>query len=50
MIDDIKGYLQDNTDLSDEVINYIAPQILNRLDYQPIYNQIDVLAHQLTTD
>jgi hypothetical protein len=48
--DDIKTYLQDNTDLSDDVINIITPQILNQLNYQPMYYQIDILAHQLTTD
>lgn len=47
---DIKLYLQDNTDLSDEVISLITPQIYNRLDYQPMYEQIDELTLLLTTD
>ena len=48
--EDIKLYLQDNTDLSDEVIRAITPDIYNRLDYQPMYEQIDVLTLLLTTD
>ena len=48
--EDIKNYLEDTTDLSDEVISVIAPQILKKLDYQYIYDQIDVLAHELTKD
>lgn len=48
--DDIRLYLEDNTDLSDEVISIITPQILDQLNYQPMYLQIDVLAHQLTND
>ncbi len=48
--EDIKLYLQDNTDLSDEVIRVITPDIYNRLDYQPMYEQIDALTLLLTTD
>ena len=48
--DDIKLYLQDNTDLSDAVINVITPEIYSRLDYQPMYEQIDGLTLLLTTD
>ena len=48
--EDIKLYLQDNTDLSDEVIRVITPDICNRLDYQPMYEQIDALTLLLTTD
>ena len=47
---DIKGYLKDNTQYSDQVINAITPQILKSLNYESIYYQIDVLAYQLTTD
>ena len=47
-IEDIKTYLEDTTDLSDEVIKDITPQILRKLDYEYIYAQVDVLAHQLT--
>ena len=48
--EDIKLYLQDNTDLSDEVIRVITPDIYNRLNYQPMYAQIDALTLLLTTD
>lgn len=48
--DDIKLYLQDNTGLSDAVINVITNEIYNRLDYEPMYRQIDELTHLLTTD
>jgi len=48
--EDIKLYLQDKTDLSDAVIRVITPEIYNRLDYQPMYEQIDQLALLLTTD
>lgn len=48
--DDIKHYLLDNTDLSNDVINTITPQIYNRLDYQPMFEQIDALTLELTTD
>lgn len=48
--DDIKLYLQDNTDLSDAVIKVITPEISRRLDYQPMYEQIDELTLLLTTD
>lgn len=48
--DDIKLYLQGNTDLSDAVINVITKEIYNRLDYQPMYRQIDELTYLLTTD
>lgn len=48
--DDIKLYLQDNTDLSDQVISDIAENIYNRLDYQPMFEQIDTLALLLTSD
>ena len=48
--EDIKLYLQDNTDLSDEVIRVITPDIYNRLDYKPMYEQIDALTLLLTTD
>ncbi len=41
--DDIRLYLEDNTDLSDEEISQIAPAIQDRLDYTPMYEQIDVL-------
>ena len=47
--DDIRLYLQDNTDLSDKVISLITPQIYNRLDYKPMYEQIDELTLLLTT-
>ena len=46
--EDIKGYLQDNTDLSDAVIRVITPEIYKRLNYQPMYDQIDDLALLLT--
>ena len=39
--EDIKLYLQDNTDLSDAEIRVITPEIYNRLDYQPMYEQMD---------
>jgi hypothetical protein len=48
--DDIKLYLEDNTDLSDEAIKVITPEIYNRLDYKPMYEQIDQLTLLLTTD
>ena len=48
--EDIKLYLQDNTDLSDEVIRVITPDIYNRLDHRPMYDQIDELTLLLTTD
>ena len=47
---DIRSYLKDNTQYSDQVINAITPQILKSLNYEPMYYQIDVLAYQLTTD
>ena len=47
--EDIKLYLQDNTDLSDEVINTITTEIYNRLNYQPMYDQIDELTLLLTS-
>ena len=49
-LEDIKTYLEDNFDLSDEVIKDIAPQILRKLDYEYVYAQVDILAHQLTKD
>ena len=48
--DDIKHYLRDMTNLSNDVINTITPQIYNRLDYSPMFEQIDALALELTTD
>lgn len=48
--DDIRLYLEDNTDLSDETITRITPQIYNKLDYSPMYEQIDTLALLLTKD
>jgi len=48
--EDILHYLGDNTDLPDEVIARITPEIYNRLDYSPIYEQIDTLALLLTKD
>lgn len=48
--EDIKLYLQDNTDLSDEVIRVITPEIYKRLNYSPMYDQIDELTRLLTTD
>ena len=48
--DDIKLYLQDTTNLSDKVISWITPEIYNRLDYKPMYEQIDELTLLLTTD
>lgn len=47
--EEIKLYLQDNTDLSDEVINTITTEIYNRLDYAPMYEQIDELTLLLTS-
>lgn len=47
--EDIQLYLQDNTDLSDEVINTITTEIYNRLDYTPMYEQIDELTLLLTS-
>ena len=46
--DDIRLYLGDNTDLSDEDIARITPQIHNKLDYSPMFEQIDTLAFLLT--
>jgi hypothetical protein len=46
--DDIRLYLEDNTDLSDEAISRIAPVIQDRLDYSPMYEQIDTLVLLLT--
>lgn len=46
--DDIRLYLEDNTDLSDEAISRIAPGIQDRLDYSPMYEQIDTLVLLLT--
>lgn len=46
--DDIRLYLGDNTDLPNETIARITPEIYNRLDYSPMYEQIDTLALLLT--
>lgn len=45
---EIKDYLSDNTDLSDAQINELAYDILHRLDYSPIYNQIDEILRQFS--
>lgn len=42
--DEIRIYLEDNTDLSDEEIAIITPEIYNRLDYSSMFEQIDNLA------
>ena len=47
-IEDITLYLGDNTDLTDKQISDIAEEIYNRLDYSPMYEQIDTLALLLT--
>lgn len=47
---EIQDYLKDNTHLSDQVINVIAPQILMKLNFDSIFYQIDCIAYQLTCD
>ena len=45
---EIYDYLIDNLDLPDDAnTQYIADEIYYRLDYSPIYRQIDELAHVL---
>lgn len=45
---EIMDYLLDNLDLpDDENTQYIADEIYYRLDYTPLYNQIDSLAKVL---
>ena len=46
--DNIRSYLQDNGDLSDQVIEYLVPLIMKKLDYSIIYEQIDCLVSELT--
>lgn len=46
--DDIRLYLGDKTDLPSETIARITPEIYNRLDCSPMYEQIDTLALLLT--
>lgn len=45
---EIYDYLIDNLDLPDDTnTQYIADEIYYRLDYSPMYHQIDELAHVL---
>ena len=41
MLNDITGWMLDNTDLPEEKIEELAPLILNRLCYDSIYEQIE---------
>ena len=40
---EIKIYLRDTTSLSEDQLQLVAYQIRRRLNYAPIYDQIDVL-------
>ena len=50
MIDDITGWMLDNTELSEEKINELAPLILDRLCYKNIYEQIEHYTKLFTED
>lgn len=41
--DEIKCYLADSTDLSDDLLAEAACRIYSRLDYSGMYEQIDLL-------
>ena len=41
--DDIRLHLEDNHSLNDEQIDALTTEIFNRLDYTPMWDQIDVL-------
>lgn len=41
--DDISSHLEDNTSLNDEQIKLFTSEILSRLDYTPMWEQVDIL-------
>ena len=43
---DIKIYLRDTTSLSEDQLELVAYQVRRRLNYGPIYDQIDVLKEE----
>ena len=45
---DIKIYLGDTTDLPEEQVTSLAARIYCRLDYSPLYEQIDELVKLFT--
>lgn len=47
-IEDIKTYLADNTDFNSNQLHILAEHIYFRIDYSPIYDQIDRLTDALT--
>lgn len=45
-MEEIKAYLFNNTDLSDAQVDELAYEIEQRIDYSPIYDQIDKILEQ----
>lgn len=48
--DEIRLYLEDNTDLTDEQIKRVLPVIIMNLDYEQIYQQIDTIVLEYDYD
>lgn len=47
-ITDIKAYLANNTDFCDAQLDILAELVYCRINYSPIYSQIDQLTDALT--